>query len=79
MKNLGNLLSFVAHLRCVADHFQFGSLCFCGNSFGKYGSIDSSDAEYVCDSPCTGNRSQMCGGTLRNFVYNVSGTCRVDR
>ena len=29
-----------------------------------------SDAE--CDAPCTGDDSQMCGGTWKNSIYSLS-------
>ena len=29
-------------------------------------------AETECDAPCTGDASQMCGGTWRNSVYRIS-------
>ncbi len=38
-------------------------MCFCGNSFGKYGTSTA------CTTPCTGLASQTCGGTNVNSVY----------
>ena len=44
---------------------QYGSQCFCGNSYGKYGRANN------CDMPCSGNRSQICGGFWANSVYST--------
>ena len=47
---------------------QVGSVCFCGNDGGTYGSAtDSSE----CDNVCTGDQ-QPCGGTWRNNLYNLT-------
>lgn len=48
---------------CVKKGFkyagiQFGSQCYCGNSYGKYGSID----EAKCNSGCPGKQKEKCGG-----------------
>jgi len=42
---------------------QFGAWCFCGNRFGRYGRSNQ------CDTPCNGDRSQICGGGMANSVY----------
>ncbi len=44
---------------------QYGSYCFCGNKFGKFGVADN------CNATCTGNRDETCGGTWANTVYKV--------
>lgn len=44
---------------------QYGSYCFCGNKFGKLGTTDN------CNTKCTGNRDETCGGTWANAVYKV--------
>ncbi len=44
---------------------QYGSHCFCGNSYGKYGVSND------CTEPCAGNRGQICGGWWANSVYRV--------
>ena len=41
---------------------QYGTQCFCGDGFGKYGK--STD----CNMPCGGNRSETCGGSWANSV-----------
>ncbi len=46
---------------------QYGSQCFCGNSHGRFGRIDSSS----CSMPCSGNSGLMCGGTWANSVFRV--------
>ncbi len=44
---------------------QYGSQCFCGNSYGKYGRANN------CNMPCSGNRSELCGGSWSNSVYSI--------
>jgi len=44
---------------------QYGSQCFCGNSYGKYGSANN------CNMACAGNGSQICGGTWANSVFKT--------
>lgn len=47
---------------------QYGSECWCDNKYGKYG--PATEAE--CDTPCTGDESQKCGGNYRNSIYQVT-------
>ncbi|MAN65211.1 WSC domain-containing protein [uncultured Hyphomonas sp.] len=42
---------------------QYGISCMCDNDYGKYGKADN------CDMACTGDKTQMCGGTWANSVY----------
>jgi hypothetical protein len=44
---------------------QFGSFCFCGNSFGKGGQAAN------CTMPCNGDYKQKCGGDMANMVYRA--------
>lgn len=46
---------------------QYGSQCFCGNSYGRYGKSKS------CNMHCSGDRNQICGGVWANSVYSVNG------
>ena len=46
---------------------QYGTLCFCDNSFGNYGVKDDA----LCKSPCAGNPAQTCGGTYHNDIYRL--------
>ena len=46
---------------------QFGSHCFCGNSYGKYGQLPESR----CNVTCPGDHSQICGGPGANSVYGL--------
>ena len=53
---------------------QYGTQCFCGNSFGRYGrSPNLKD----CNKPCPANRNEICGGTWRNSMYDLQppGEC----
>jgi len=47
---------------------QYGSYCFCGDSYGKYGSVSYDE----CNMPCAGDSSTDCGGTWRNSIYSVA-------
>ena len=53
---------------------QYGTQCFCGNSFGRYG---KSPNQGDCNKPCLANRNEICGGTWRNSVYDLQppGEC----
>jgi WSC domain len=46
---------------------QYGSQCFCGNSYGKYGQA----GEEKCNMPCAGNGGEKCGGTWANSVFKL--------
>lgn len=46
---------------------QYGSQCYCGNTFGNYGQI----AESECSADCAGNHQEKCGGTWANSVYKL--------
>jgi len=55
---------------CTAKGFQFagtqyGSQCFCGDTYGKTGPANN------CNAPCAGNPKEMCGGTWANLVYKT--------
>jgi len=41
--------------------------CFCGSTYGKYGS----DSETNCNMTCGGNSTEICGGPYHNSVYSV--------
>jgi hypothetical protein len=47
---------------------QYGQQCFCGNSYGRYGSSTS------CNMACTANAGETCGGTWANDVYATGAT-----
>ncbi|CAH1781904.1 unnamed protein product [Owenia fusiformis] len=46
----------------------YGHKCFCGNSYGRYGSV----AETECKMECRGDRTQICGDYLRLSIYKTS-------
>ena len=46
---------------------QYGYLCRCGDSYGKYTKV--SDEE--CNALCVGDRSQKCGGFWRSAVFTT--------
>jgi glucan endo-1,3-alpha-glucosidase len=47
---------------------QFGSQCYCGNSYGRYGTTTG------CTSQCSSNSTQTCGGAYANSVYSYSAS-----
>lgn len=44
---------------------QYAGHCFCGNKYGASGPATN------CDTKCTGNRDEICGGTWANSVYKA--------
>eukprot|EP00111_Clytia_hemisphaerica_P017539 TCONS_00051925-protein len=48
---------------------QYGYLCFCGNSYGKYDMVPDSE----CNTMCSGDDAYTCGGLWRNKIYNTEG------
>jgi len=42
---------------------QYGTYCFCGNSYGKYG------ASTQCNMACGGESGSICGGSLANSIW----------
>ena len=53
----------------VVMSLQEGSLCSCGNTYGRYGYTTECTTDCIQMSPL----SMWCGGTNRNFVYYVNG------
>jgi hypothetical protein len=43
---------------------QFSTQCFCGNSYKP-------NLVTGCNSPCSGDKKQKCGGEYRNMVYTM--------
>lgn len=41
---------------------QYGTQCYCGNTFTPTNSTG-------CNTPCAGDKDQICGGPWRNSVY----------
>ncbi|CAM9270265.1 unnamed protein product, partial [Ectocarpus fasciculatus] len=50
---------------------QYGSECFCGdeNTNLELYCDDNNCEDVVCDTPCTGDESQICGGAWAMSVY----------
>jgi len=46
---------------------QDGNQCFCGDTYGKYGSAGPN----ACSMACQGDNTQICGGAWLNSVYKV--------
>ena len=49
---------------------QYGSHCFCGDSYGRYGKLTRTSARR-CDTPCSGDPTPTCGGAWANSVYST--------
>jgi hypothetical protein len=47
---------------------QCSTWCFCGNSYGRFGTASN------CTMPCGGDSSQTCGGSYANSVYSTNGS-----
>ena len=77
---------------CIIDHFigydyyglQNGNECHCGNSI--FGVIPTYQSQ--CNRPCTGDRSQYCGGSWRlkifqtkidNQLIHITGSISIDK
>jgi hypothetical protein len=47
---------------------QYSTQCFCGNSYGSYGSSSN------CNMSCSGDADSdfVCGGTWANSVYQTA-------
>ena len=65
LKYLDNLVSFAGF---TFAGVQAGYACLCGNSYGKHGFFPESK----CQTSCTGDKTQKCGGDWANAVYKVS-------
>ena len=46
---------------------QFAYLCFCGNSFGRYGQVP----EGKCSSSCISKKDSYCGGEWSSSIYRT--------
>ena len=61
---------------CTAANYtyagvQAGNLCFCGDSFGKYG---NKTYDMQCNVTCIGNPYQRCGGNMMSNIYSTGIT-----
>ena len=46
---------------------QNGSQCYCGNSYGRHGSVHYDN----CRVPCNNGNNEPCGGINYNAVYST--------
>jgi len=70
MSSSGNMTTELCISMCSAKGYsyagtQYGSQCFCGNTYGQSGSAAN------CNMPCSGNQNQICGGFWANSVYKL--------
>jgi len=54
-------------LQTVINDTAIISVCFCGNSYGKYGKSDQ------CNKPCEADEKLICGGYDANTVITIEG------
>jgi hypothetical protein len=54
-----------AHAGYAYAGVQYGNQCFCGNSYGKYGTATD------CNMKCSANSGETCGGVYANSIYKV--------
>ena len=57
---------------CTSHYYAYAGLqggddCFCGGSYGRYGPGQ-------CDTPCTQDNNNTCGGSAANSVYSTGFT-----
>lgn len=45
-----------------------GNQCFCANGLQNYAAVGYTG----CNKPCTGNKTEICGGSARLSVYNLT-------
>ncbi len=50
--------------------FQKSYACFCADTYGSQGLATN------CNTPCTGNTNEICGGSYANSVYSASSQCQ---
>ncbi|EDO38483.1 predicted protein, partial [Nematostella vectensis] len=55
------------HSKHAYAGLQYGYLCRCGDTYGKYAKLD----DFQCSSPCKGDPSKICGGFFRNSIYTT--------
>jgi len=70
----GQCLSFCKSKGFAYYGNQFGTYCFCGNTYGRYGAV----AYNTCNMSCAGDGSVDCGGTWENSVYSVAQSALPD-
>ena len=47
---------------------EYSGECYCGNALQQYSALGYTD----CNMPCSGNSSEICGGSSRLSVYNLT-------
>lgn len=47
---------------------EYGGECYCGNGLQSYSAVGFQG----CDMPCSGNKTELCGGNNRLSVYNLT-------
>ncbi|XP_015764682.1 PREDICTED: xylosyltransferase oxt-like [Acropora digitifera] len=48
---------------------QYGYLCRCGDTYGKYGKIPDEE----CNALCSGDKMQKCGGFWKSAIFTTAG------
>lgn len=63
-------INFCREAGYVYAGLQYYYQCFCGNTFPKP-KTNPKLTEDICNMPCHGNASQICGGHWANSVYET--------
>jgi hypothetical protein len=66
----GQCLSICQQMNYKYYGVQFSSYCFCGDTYGKYGSVPYTE----CNMTCAGDKALDCGASWRNSIYSVSAS-----
>lgn len=53
---------------------QYGYLCRCGDSYGKYNKVLDDE----CDALCSGDKAQKCGGFWRSAIFTTGALQEID-
>ena len=72
---VGEVTSSACIAYCAANGYniagtEFGSQCFCDNALTNSEVAPAS----VCDMPCQGNATEVCGGAAALSVFATTGT-----
>ncbi|CDZ98532.1 beta-1,6-N-acetylglucosaminyltransferase, contains WSC domain [Phaffia rhodozyma] len=70
---LNNMTPELCTLRCSGANYTYagtqnGDTCYCGNSLEGSNSLSDSS----CQTPCTGNSSETCGGGYANGIWALT-------
>ena len=53
-------------------NYKISDECYCGNTYGSYGTASSQGI--TCDKPCPNKQNEICGGGNANSIYSLNCT-----